>query len=144
MRNVLVHDYDGVNVEGLWDTATQDIPLLRKAVTAQLGQRVPSGFVQVANVPLPRLSSQPWEMLRQHQGADRKALRISVTLSIYSGQVQGVSVLRGTGYPEIDSTIVHWIAESWKAAPWFGVGTTYAVSFDVDPALRQVRFQTGA
>ena len=36
MRNVLVHDYDGVNVERLWDTATQDIPLLRKAVEKYL------------------------------------------------------------------------------------------------------------
>jgi hypothetical protein len=112
-------------------------------LTAQLGQRAPSGYVQVANVPLPRLSSQQWEMLRQHQGADRKPLRVSVTLSIYSGQVQGVSILRGSGYPEIDSTIVNWIAANWKTAPWFGVGTTYAVSFDVDPTLRQVRFQTG-
>ena len=36
MRNVLVHDYDGVNVERLWDTATKDIPLLRKAVEKYL------------------------------------------------------------------------------------------------------------
>jgi uncharacterized protein with HEPN domain len=36
MRNVLVHDYDGVNLERLWDTATQDIPLLRKAVEKYL------------------------------------------------------------------------------------------------------------
>jgi uncharacterized protein with HEPN domain len=36
MRNVLVHDYDGVNLERLWETATQDIPLLRKAVEKYL------------------------------------------------------------------------------------------------------------
>jgi uncharacterized protein with HEPN domain len=32
MRNVLVHNYDGVNLDRLWDTAAQDIPTLRKAV----------------------------------------------------------------------------------------------------------------
>ena len=36
MRNVLVHDYDGVNLGRLWDTATQDIPLVRKAVEKYL------------------------------------------------------------------------------------------------------------
>jgi hypothetical protein len=83
-------------------------------------------------------------MLRQQRGADSKPLRLSVTLSVDHGQVYGVNVLRGTGYPDIDSTIVKWIAAKWKTASWFGVGTMNAISFDVDPALRQVRFQTGA
>jgi hypothetical protein len=112
---------------------------------AQLGEwMLPSSYLQVAEVPLPQLSSQQWEMLRQQRGADRKALRLDVTLSVYHGQVYGVNVLRGTGYPDIDSTIVKWIATKWKTASWFGVGTENAVSFDVDPTLRQVRFQTGA
>jgi hypothetical protein len=112
---------------------------------AQLGEIiVPSSYVQVAKVPLPQLSSQQWEMLRQQQGADRKPLRLYVALSVYQGQVYGVHVLRGTRYPDIDSTIVNWIAANWKTALWFGVGTENAVSFDIDPTLRQVRFQTGA
>jgi uncharacterized protein with HEPN domain len=36
MRNVLVHDYDIVNLERLWDTATQDIPPLRLAIEKYL------------------------------------------------------------------------------------------------------------
>ena len=32
MRNVLVHDYEGVNLERHWDTAVQDIPAIRNAV----------------------------------------------------------------------------------------------------------------
>ena len=50
---------------------------------------VPSAYVQVAEVPLPQLSRQQWEMLQQHQGTDRKPLRIHVTLSVYCGQVYG-------------------------------------------------------
>ena len=113
---------------------------------AQLGEIImPSSYVQVAKVPLPQLSSQQWEMLRQQQGADRKPLRLHVALSVYQGHVYGVHVLRGgIGYPGIDSTIVNWIAANWKTPSWFGVGTENAVSFDVDPTLRQVRFQTEA
>jgi uncharacterized protein with HEPN domain len=36
MRNVLVHDYEGVNLERLWDTAVQDIPAIRNAVEKYL------------------------------------------------------------------------------------------------------------
>lgn len=36
MRNVLVHDYEGVNLERLWDTAIQDIPAIRNAVERYL------------------------------------------------------------------------------------------------------------
>jgi uncharacterized protein with HEPN domain len=32
MRNVLVHDYEGVNVERIWETAINDIPVLRQSV----------------------------------------------------------------------------------------------------------------
>jgi hypothetical protein len=117
-------------------------------LSAQLGEWVlpsASSYVQVAKVPLPQLSSQQWEMLRQQQGADRKPLRLHVALSVYQGHVYGVHVLRGgIGYPGIDSTIVNWIAANWKTASWFGVGTENVVSFDVDPTLRQVRFQTEA
>ena len=105
---------------------------------------VPSAYVQVAEVPLPQLSRQQWEMLQQHQGTDRKPLRIHVTLSVYCGQVYGVGVLRGTGYPDIDATIVRWIAAKWKTASWFGIGTQKVVSFEVDPTLRKVRFETAA
>ena len=36
MRNVLVHDYEGVNVERIWDTAIKDIPVLRQSVEKYL------------------------------------------------------------------------------------------------------------
>ena len=36
MRNVLVHDYEGVNVERIWDTAINDIPVLRQSVEKYL------------------------------------------------------------------------------------------------------------
>ena len=29
MRNILVHDYEGVNIGRVWDTAIEDIPVLR-------------------------------------------------------------------------------------------------------------------
>jgi hypothetical protein len=83
-------------------------------------------------------------MLQHQQGTDRKPLRIHLTPSVYHGQVYGVDVLRGTGYPDIDATIVRWIAARWKTASWFGIGTQKAVSFEVDPTLRKVRFETAA
>jgi uncharacterized protein with HEPN domain len=36
MRNVLVHDYDGLNLERLWETATQDIPVIKGVVENHL------------------------------------------------------------------------------------------------------------
>jgi hypothetical protein len=116
-------------------------------VTAQIGPQKtqPSSYVEVGKVPLPQLSPQQWKMLGQQQGPGSKPLRLDIGLSIDHGQVYFVNVLRGTGYPDIDTTIVKWIAANWRTAPWFGVGTqNNAVSFDVDPIVRQVRFRTGA
>ena len=39
MRNILVHDYDGVNIGRVWDTAIEDIPVLRAAVEKYLKPR---------------------------------------------------------------------------------------------------------
>ena len=36
MRNVLVHNYEGVNVERIWETAVNDIPVLRQSVEKYL------------------------------------------------------------------------------------------------------------
>ena len=36
MRNILVHDYDGVNIGRAWDTAIEDIPVLRAAAEKYL------------------------------------------------------------------------------------------------------------
>ena len=36
MRNILVHDYDGVNIGRVWDTAIEDIPVLRVAAEKYL------------------------------------------------------------------------------------------------------------
>ena len=36
MRNVLVHDYDALNLERLWETATQDIPVIKRVVENHL------------------------------------------------------------------------------------------------------------
>ncbi|MET0254007.1 MAG: DUF86 domain-containing protein [Terrimicrobiaceae bacterium] len=45
MRNVLVHDYEGVNVERIWETATNDIPVLRQSIEKYLqAQRQRSGL----------------------------------------------------------------------------------------------------
>jgi uncharacterized protein with HEPN domain len=36
MRNILVHNYDGVNIGRVWDTAIEDIPVLRVAAEKYL------------------------------------------------------------------------------------------------------------
>jgi uncharacterized protein with HEPN domain len=39
MRNILVHDHDGVNIGRVWDTAIVDIPVLRAAAEKYLKTR---------------------------------------------------------------------------------------------------------
>src|SRR4029077_11906380 len=111
------------------------IPVL-VPLSSQLGGQAPSSFVQVAKVPLPQLSSQQWEMLRQHRGSDREPLRLHVALSVYHGQVYGVHVLRGTGYPAIASSTVNRIAANCTPFMWRGAIMVCAVSFDIGPAIR--------
>lgn len=38
MRDKLVHDYFGVDLQAVWDTATQDIPILKNAVDSILNE----------------------------------------------------------------------------------------------------------
>jgi uncharacterized protein with HEPN domain len=36
MRKIVVHDYDGVNIGRVWDTAIEDIPVLQAAAEKYL------------------------------------------------------------------------------------------------------------
>jgi len=36
MRHILVHDYEEVNIGLVWDTALEDVPVLRKIVESYL------------------------------------------------------------------------------------------------------------
>jgi uncharacterized protein with HEPN domain len=38
MRNLLVHEYFGVDLEEVWSTAVNDLPLLRPKVAAMLAE----------------------------------------------------------------------------------------------------------
>lgn len=38
IRNKIVHDYKGVNVEIIWDTAKKDLPTLKEQVSKFLGE----------------------------------------------------------------------------------------------------------
>jgi uncharacterized protein with HEPN domain len=38
-RNVLVHDYLGIDLERVWEIIQRDVPTFKHAVTAMLGQR---------------------------------------------------------------------------------------------------------
>jgi hypothetical protein len=109
-------------------------------LTAQVGDETPSAHVQVATVPLPELSGEQWNMLRQQRGADSTPLQLDVNLSIDHGQVYHVNVRRGTGYPAVDTAVTHWIRTNWKTDSWFVGGDDYVVSFDVNPATRQIVF----
>jgi hypothetical protein len=108
---------------------------------APTGDFVPGSYVQVANVPLPKLSPQQWEMLRHNKGIDQKPLPIDVGLSVDHGRIYDVFVRHGTGYPGIDRAIVNWIQANWKTASWFVGHEDYVVTLDVDPARRQVVFR---
>ena len=109
-------------------------------LTAQVGDETPSAHVQVATVPLPELSRAQWNMLRQLQGADSAPLQLQVNLSVDHGQVYDVSVRRSTGYSDVDTAIVNWITANWKTDIWFVGGDDYVVSFDINPATRQIVF----
>lgn len=41
MRNILVHDYFGIDVEEVWNTARRDLPPLKRDLTAILEQLPP-------------------------------------------------------------------------------------------------------
>jgi hypothetical protein len=109
-------------------------------LTAQVGDETPSAHVQVAKVPLPELSAEQWNTLRQQQGADSAPLQLEVNLSIDRGQVYDVNVRRSTGYPAVDTAVANWIRTNWKTDSWFVGGDDYVVSFDVNPATRQIVF----
>jgi hypothetical protein len=109
-------------------------------LTAHVGDITPSAHVQIAKVPLPELSREQWNMLRQQQGADSTRLQLEVNLSVNHGQVYDVNVRRSTGYPDVDTTVVNWITANWKTDLWFIGGDDYVVSFDVNPATRQIVF----
>jgi hypothetical protein len=109
-------------------------------LTAQVGDITPSAHVQIATVPLPELSPEQWNMLRQQQGQDNKPLRLAVNLSVDHGQVYDVNVRRSTGYPDVDTAVLNWIRANWKTDSWFVGGDDYVVSFEVNPATRQIVF----
>ena len=113
--------------------ATVIAPLL-----VEVAGRVPGPNVQVGKVALPELSPQQWRMLLQQQGAEGQRLHIAVGFGVDNGRVSRVSVRKS--YPDVDRAIVHWITTNWKLAPWFVGQDHFVVSFEVDPALRQVVF----
>jgi hypothetical protein len=90
---------------------------------------------------MPVLSSSEWAMIRQQQGPDSQIIPVEVNLAVDHGVVYGVSIRHGSGYPEIDNTIVRWISNNWRTDNWFRGGDAYVVSLDVDPALHHVVFR---
>ncbi len=46
MRNILIHEYFGINLQILWDTAQQDLPALEIALRQLLAEEAASGSGQ--------------------------------------------------------------------------------------------------
>jgi hypothetical protein len=97
--------------------------------------------VEIGRVPMPVLSSSEWGMIRQQQGQDPRIIPVDVNLAVNQGVVYGVSIRHGSGYPEIDNTIVRWITNNWRTDNWFKGGDAYVVALDVDPVLHHVVFR---
>jgi hypothetical protein len=97
--------------------------------------------VEIGRVPMPVLSSSEWAMIRQQQGPNSQIISVDVNLAVNHGVVYGVSIRHGSGYPEIDNTIVRWISNNWRTDNWFRGGDAYVVSLDVDPVLHHVVFR---
>jgi hypothetical protein len=81
-------------------------------------------------------------MIRQQQGSDLQIIPVEVNLAVNHGVVYGVSIRHGSGYPDIDHTIVRWIASKWSTDNWFRGGDAYVVSLDLDPVTHQVVFRS--
>jgi len=97
--------------------------------------------VEIGRVPMPVLSSSEWAMIRQQQGPNSQIIPVDVNLAVNSGVVYGVSIRHGSGYPEIDNTIVKWISNNWRTDNWFRGGDAYVVSLDVNPVFHHVVFR---
>ena len=100
-----------------------------------------AGYIEIAKVRMPELTSSEWALLRQVQGSDPQIVPIDVNLAVDRGVVYAVSIRHGSGYPTIDNAIVNWIAANWRTDNWFKGGDAYVVSLDVDPVLRHVVFR---
>jgi hypothetical protein len=97
--------------------------------------------VEIGRVPMPVLSSSEWAMIREQQGPNAQIIPVDVNLAVNHGIVYGVSIRHGSGYAEIDNTIVRWISNNWRTDNWFRGGDAYVVSLDVDPILHHVVFR---
>jgi hypothetical protein len=97
--------------------------------------------VEIGRVPMPVLNSSEWAMIRQQQGPNSQIIPVEVNLAVNHGVVYGVSIRRGSGYPEIDNTIVGWISHNWRTDNWFRGGDAYVVSLDVDPVAQHIVFR---
>jgi hypothetical protein len=100
--------------------------------------------VEIGKVPMPELTSSEWAMVRQQQGPNQQIIPVDLNLAVNQGVVYAVSIRHGTGYPDIDNTIVRWIANNWRTDNWFRGGDAYVVSLDVDPVLSHVVFRNNA
>jgi hypothetical protein len=100
-----------------------------------------AGYVEIAKVRMPELTSSEWAFLSQLQGSNPQIVPVDVNLAVNRGVIYAVSIRHGSGYPNIDHAIVNWIASNWRTDNWFKGGDAYVVSLDVDPVLRHVVFR---
>jgi hypothetical protein len=100
-----------------------------------------AGYVEIAKVRMPELTSSEWALLSRLQGSNPQIVPVDVNLAVNHGVVYAVSIRHGSGYPDIDRAIVNWIASNWRTDSWFKGGDAYVVSLDVDPVLRHVVFR---
>jgi hypothetical protein len=101
-----------------------------------------AGYVVIGHVPMPELTSSEWAMIHRQQGPNPQIIPVDVNLAVNHGVVYAVSIRgEGTGYPDIDRTIVRWIANKWSTDNWFRGGDSYVVSLGLDPVTHQVVFR---
>jgi hypothetical protein len=100
-----------------------------------------AGDITIARVPMPELTSSEWAMLHQQQGANPQIVPVALNLAVDHGVVYGVSIRHGSGYPDIDRTIVNWVTNNWRTDIWFKGGDSYVVCLDIDPELHHVVFR---
>ena len=100
-----------------------------------------AGDVTIGRVPMPQLTSSEWATLRQHQGANPQIVPIALNVAVDHGVVYGASIRHGSGYSDIDRTVVNWVTNNWRTDIWFKGGDSYVVYLDIDPVVHHVVFR---
>jgi hypothetical protein len=84
------------------------------------------------NAPQPKLAPRIKEIANQTQGGKPQPLSLQLSLDIQKGNINRAKVIKSSGIPMVDSSIVSWIRATWQFKP--NVNGTYKVPIQIAPS----------